>query len=191
MNKIIGLYLIASFLLISCNQKNKNANTNLADFESSNNQDKQSMTVGQDKFSYDFHLANHQEKQVEDKGQTDFEKFTVEFEKFPWLDQLDEANRIGKTSPTISVHSDSSTTLWVSILGDRNSFGYMIGYNYPKTKKGLLGLGKEKTIKWVEMRLTDEKNTVIKCYELYFKKDTSTLRTELNKLELYGETESQ
>jgi hypothetical protein len=149
------------------------------------------MDTRQDTFTCDFHLASHEQKESIDKGQTDYKNFIAEFEKFPWLDQLDETNRTGRTSPTISVHSGSaSTTLWVSIMGDRNSFGYLIGYNYPKIKKGLLGLGKEKEIKWVEMRLTEDKNTVIKCYELFFKKDTVGLNAELKKLELYGETES-
>jgi hypothetical protein len=149
------------------------------------------MDTKQDKFTYDFHLASHEQKESIDKGQTDYKNFIDEFEKFPWLEQLEETNSTGTTSPTISAHSSSSsTTLWVSIMGDRNSYGYLIGYNYPKTKKGLLGLGKEKEITWVEMRLTEDKNTVINCYDLFFKKDTVGLNVELKKLELYGESES-
>jgi hypothetical protein len=61
----------------------------------------------------------------------------------------------GGCSPTLSVKNiTDKKDLWVSMSGDRNNNGYLVGYVYPKTKKSLWGLGKEKVINWLEIYLT-------------------------------------
>ena len=149
------------------------------------------MTEQTDKFTYDFHFAEQKEKEVTDKGQTDYNNFIKEFNNFPWLDQLDKANTLGKTSATITAHDlKTKTELWASIAGDRNQYGYIIGYNAPKTIKGGL-FRKERTTKWVTMYTTEDTTKIFQLYELYFKRDTLGLTNELKKLDFFGETESQ
>jgi hypothetical protein len=41
--------------------------------------------TGHDKFTYDFHLADHSGLAVIDKGETDYENFIKEFRIFPGL----------------------------------------------------------------------------------------------------------
>lgn len=143
-----------------------------------------------DRFTYDFHFAEHAEHDVTDKGQTDYENFISEFKSFPWLDQLDSANKIGKTSPTITAHNLSNNTeLWVSIAGNRDQYGYIIGYNAPITIKAGL-FHKERTTKWVIMYLTADTIKILHLYDLFFKHDISALTDALSQLEFFGDAES-
>jgi hypothetical protein len=67
----------------------------------------------------------------------------------------------------------------------------LVGYVYPKTKKGLFGFGKEKTVKWVEIYLTEDKQQVKDYFKLYFDKNYDQLHSEIKKLEKFGEMEAQ
>lgn len=155
------------------------------------NQDDQTMGVQSDKFTYDFHFAEQAEKEVTERGLTDYENFKQEFVAFPWLEQLDRANELGGTSATITAHDHSTLTeLWVSIAGDRNQYGYIVGYNAPRTIKGGL-FRKERTTKWVTMYTTEDTTTIFNLYNLFFKGDTIKLIGELKRLEFFGEVESQ
>jgi hypothetical protein len=148
------------------------------------------MISGQDIFTYDLHLADHTGQAVIDKGETDYENFIKEFTDFPWLDQLEIANRLKNTSATITVQDSlNKTDLWASIAGDRVNHGYIVGYNFPKTIKGNL-FRKERTAKWVIMYATEDKDKIFKCYYLFFKRDTTALILELEELYFYGEAEA-
>ena len=148
------------------------------------------MITGHDKFTYDFHLADHSGLAVIDKGETDYENFIKEFMNFPWLDQLEIANRLKNTSATITVQDAlNQTELWTSIAGSRDNHGYIVGYNFPKTIKGNL-FRKERTVKWVIMYATEVKEKILKCYYPFFKRDTTGLILELEQLYFYGETEA-
>lgn len=148
------------------------------------------MITGQDKFTYDFHLANHDGQAVIDMGETDYEKFIKEFTNFPWLDQLEIANKLKNTSATITVQDSlNKIELWASITGNRNHYGYIVGYNFPKTIKGNL-FRKERIVKWVIMYATEDKEKILKCYYLFFKRDTKGLILELEQLVFYGDAEA-
>jgi hypothetical protein len=54
-----------------------------------------------DKFTYDFQYADYNQNQTDEKGETDFKNALDEFNKFPWKEQLIQANKIAKVSPTI------------------------------------------------------------------------------------------
>jgi len=148
------------------------------------------MITGQDKFTYDFHLADHAGQAVIDMGETDYENFIKEYNNFPWLDQLEIANRLKNTSATITVQDPlNKTELWTSIAGNRANHGYIVGYNFPKTIKGNL-FRKERTVKWVIMYATEVKEKILKCYYPFFKRDTTGLILELDQLYFYGETKA-
>ena len=148
------------------------------------------MITGQDKFTYDFHLADHVGQAVIDMGETDYENFIKEYTNFPWLDQLEMANRLKNTSATITVQDPlNKTELWTSIAGTRDNHGYIVGYNSPKTIKGNF-FRKERTVKWVIMYATEVKEKILKCYYPFFKRDTTGLILELDQLYFYGETKA-
>lgn len=148
------------------------------------------MITGQDKFTYDFHLADHDGQAAIAMGETDYENFINEFTNFPWLDQLEIANKLKNTSATITVQdSQNETELWTSIAGNRDNHGYIVGYNFPKTIKGNL-FRKERTVKWVIMYATEVTEKIVNCYNLFFKRDTTGLILELEQLYFYGETEA-
>ena len=68
-------------------------------------------------FTFDFHFADDEKKEVLAKGQTDYARFREEFENFPWLEQLEKAEQTERTSPTTTVQDlDTDTELWVSII---------------------------------------------------------------------------
>jgi len=149
------------------------------------------MITGQDKFTYDLHLADHAGLTVTDMGETDYENFIKEFTNFPWLDQLEIANRLKNTSATITAQDRlNKTDLWASIAGNRDYYGYILGYNFPKIIKGNL-FRKERTAKWVIMYATEDKEKILKCYYLFFIRDASGLILELEQLDFYGETEAK
>jgi len=145
--------------------------------------------IGQDKFTYDFHFADHVGQTVTDMGETDYKNFITAFNNFPWLEQLDMANRLKNTSATITAQDHlNMTDLWTSIAGDRNQYGYIIGYNFPKTIRGTF-FRKERTTRWIIMHATDDKEKILHCYDLFFKRNTTILISELEQLDFYGETE--
>jgi hypothetical protein len=76
-------------------------------------------------------------------------------------------------------------------MGDKKDNTFLVGYVYPKTKKGLFGLGKEKQIKWLEIYVAENSQKVKKCFEYFFQRDFNNLENTLQKMEKYGEMEAQ
>ena len=149
--------------------------------------------MNEDKFTWDIQLAGYDYKQYDQKGETDYSEFISEFDKFPWLEQLDSYQQIQKgCSPTLSVKDQGTgTSFWVSKSGERDNHSYLIGYVYPKEKKGLFGLGKAKEVKWLEIYLTEDTQLVRDCFKLYFDKDLSKLESKIRLLDKYDEMETQ
>jgi hypothetical protein len=146
-----------------------------------------------DKFTWNVQLAGYYFKKYDEKGETSLENFISEFDKFPWIEQLENYKNIQQgCSPTLSVKDHkTSTDFWVSMAGDKNEHGYLIGYVYSKTIKGFFGLGKPKDTKWVEIYLTQDTDLVKKCFTMFFKRETDNLVSTIKKLEKYGEMEAQ
>jgi len=144
-------------------------------------------------FTYDIQYGGERHDKYELKGQTDYETFILVFESFPWLDEIERSNaNPDGCSPTLSVKNITEKKgLWVSMSGDRNNNGYLVGYVYSKTKKGLWGLGKKKVINWLEIYLTGNKRQVKEFFWLYFNRNYDQLHAEIQKLEMFGETEAQ
>lgn len=144
-------------------------------------------------FTWNIQKAGYKFDQYDLKGQTDYQTFIREFELFPWKEQLKKANENpNKVSPTLAVKDEKeSKTFWVSIAGDHKEQGYIIGYIYPKMKKGFFGLGKEKEVRWLEMFLTQDAELIKKLYRLQFDRQYDKLYKELNRLEKFGEMEAK
>ncbi|MGY6520681.1 MAG: hypothetical protein ACXIUD_03070 [Mongoliitalea sp.] len=151
------------------------------------------MTAVQDKFTWNVQLTGYDFSQADQKGQIEYNDFINEFEKFPWMEQLDSFQKIQSgCSPTMSVKDlKSGKDFWVSMGGDRNSYGYLVGYIYPKEKKGFFGLGNPKTIRWLEIYLTEDKNLVKDCFKLFFDRNHDQLENKIRKLEEHGQMESR
>lgn len=151
------------------------------------------MTTEQGKFIWDVQLAGYDYDKYDQKGETVYNNFIEEFEKFPWLEQLDSYQQIQKgCSPTLSVkNKQTGKDFWVSMAGDRKDHGYLIGYIYPKEKKGFFGLGKPKAIRWLEIYATEDKQIVKDCFKLYFDHDFKKLEMTIRQLKEYGQMEAQ
>lgn len=122
-----------------------------------------------DKFTWNVQLAGCDFNKYDEKGETTLENFISEFDKFPWIEQLESYKNIQQgCSPTLSVKDHKTATdFWVSMAGDKNEHGYLIGYVYPKTVKGFFGLGKPKEKRWVEIYLTQDSDLVknaLQCF---------------------------
>jgi hypothetical protein len=176
MNKFF-IILLASISLISCSNKNH----------------EKSMTIRKNNFTWNVQLAGYDYNRYDEKGQIDYENFIIEFDKFPWIEQIESFQKIQKgCSATLSVKDDENkTSFWVSIMGDVNNNSFLVGYVYPKIKKGLFGLGKEKQISWLEIFIAKDSEQVKKCFRLYFSNELDALQLELKTMEKYGEMEAQ
>ena len=145
-----------------------------------------------DKFTWEVQLAGYDYQKLDEKGEITLENFISEFEKFPWIEQIESRNNIQQGSaPSLFVNDHkSSTCLWVSMAGDNKEYVYLIGYVYPKIVKDHYGLGKPKEINWVEIYLTDDAELVKRCFKMFFHRETDNLVRRIKKLEMYGEMES-
>ena len=164
-----------TIFMLSCGAKNNKIMTN------------------KDKITWDIQLSGYDYTQYDKRGEIDYFKFMDEFDKFPWLEQLDKQNKIQKgCSPTLSVNNETlNLGLWVSMAGDRNDNNYLIGYVYPKEKKGFLGLGKVKTVRWLEIYATRDKRMIKDCFKLFFENDFSKLESTIRQLDEFGQMEAQ
>ena len=177
MNKLLKLIHILIFAgAISCHTKNQVTQM-----------DKK------DKFTWNIQLAMYELNQYDYKGETSYAKFIFEFDKFPWLEQLDKMDyKRDGCSPTLSVQDNLTTTnLWVSMQGTRNDNSYLIGYVYPKIKKTLFGFGPEKTINWLEIYETSDKEIIKECFALFFDRENQKLENTLETLNEFGQMEPQ
>jgi hypothetical protein len=173
--KQIYLTVINAVFIIACSSTNQN-----------------SVTMNE-KFTFNIQFAGYDFNKYDEKGEINFESFVKEFDKFPWMEQLEyfQKNQKG-CSATISV-KDHKTGLdfWVSIAGDIHKHAFLIGYVYPKEVKSFLGLGKTKEVNWVEIYITEDQNVVKDSFELFFKRQNLDLITSIRKLEKFGEMKAQ
>jgi len=88
------------------------------------------MTPKQDIFKWSLQLAGYDHSRADQKGETDYENFINEFRMFPWIEQLETAIKLpDKCAPTLSVKDlKTGKNFWISMAGDRNDHGYLIGY---------------------------------------------------------------
>ena len=151
------------------------------------------MTNEKKDFTWNVQLAGYDFDKYDEKGEIDFNDFISEFDKFPWIEQVEKRNNINSgCSATLSVKDEKNEkSIWVSIMGDKKDNTFLVGYVYPKTKRGLFGLGKEKQIKWLEIYVAENSQKVKKCFEYFFQRDFNNLENTLQKMEKYGEMEAQ
>jgi len=136
-------------------------------------------------FSWNIQKAGYDFDKYDEQGETNYQNFIENFEKFPWLEQLDYFQKYQEgCSPTLSVKDlKTDKVCWVSMGGDRNNHYYLIGYIYPKEKRGFWGLGKTKTIERLEIYSTKNKELVKDCFKLFFKRYFRQLELIFSELE--------
>jgi len=151
------------------------------------------MTNEKSDFIWNVQLAGYDFDKYDEKGEINYENFVSEFDKFPWIEQIENWQKTKQgCSATLSVQDEKNKkSFWVSIMGDKNDNTFLVGYVYPKAKKGFLGLGKEKQIKWLEIYVAENSQKVKKCFELFFLRDYESLERTINGMEKYGEMEAQ
>lgn len=173
MNRAL-IVLFASFFLISCsNKKEKN------------------MTPEKRVYTWNVQFAGYDFDMYDEKGAIDYNNFVTEFDNFPWIEQVKRYQKIQKgCSATLSVNESlNKTSLWVSIMGDTENNTFLIGYVYPKIKKGLFGFGKEKEIKWAEIFIVENNEQIKRCFKYYFSGEPKLMQSELRTMEKYDEME--
>lgn len=143
-------------------------------------------------FTYDVQLAGYPHEKFDAKGQTNYDHFTSEFEGFPWLEQVDKYHQLKDgCSATLSITATADNkSFWISIAGDTHNHFFLVGYVYLKTKTGLFGFGKEKTVKWVEIYEADDKEQIKILLRLFFDKEFSLLETKIRQLKKFDEMEA-
>lgn len=175
MTRRIEILIMLTVTLLSCSTNNK-----------------EDMIKGQDKFTWNVQLAGYNHDQADQKGEIIYQDFIAEFDSFPWLDQIEKANQYpDKVSPTISIKDlKTGKDFWISMSGDRNNHGYIIGYIYPKEKKRFFGLGKVRQIRWLEMRLTENTEKVKELIKMFFDRNYIDFEPTIRKLDDFGQMEA-
>jgi hypothetical protein len=159
--------------------------------QTSDKQNQNSTTM--DKFTWNIQLAGYDFKKYDEKGETNYDNFIIEFDKFPWIEQMEKWNTIKDgCSATLSVKDlKGDCDLWVSIAGDKDNYGYLVGYVYPKEVKGFFGLGKAKTKRWCDIYQTQNVNDIKSCFKLFFDRQQNQLENAISKLEKVDSMEAQ
>jgi len=159
--------------------------------QSSDQQNQNATTM--DKFTWNIQLAGYDFQKYDEKGETTYENFVSEFDKFPWIEQMEKWNTIKDgCSATLAVKDlKFGCELWVSIAGDKSDYGYLVGYVHPKEVKGFLGLGKAKTKRWCDIYQTQNVNDIKSYFKLFFDKQHQQLENALLKLEKFDDMEAQ
>ena len=141
-------------------------------------------------FTWSIQNAGYDFTQIDEMGETNFQHFIKNFKEYQWFQQLDHINTIKKGAvPTLCVdNSNTNQCLWISIMGDRTLFSYLIGYVYPTEKSILWGIGKRKT-RWVEIYEMNNEEIIIKCFMLFFENNYNQLEETLKRLHKYDELE--
>lgn len=148
----------------------------------------------EDKIIWNVQLAGYDHSQADSKGEINFDDFIKELDAFPWMDQIDKAADMSdKSAPTLTVQNfKDKKNFWISMAGvSFGEHGYIVGYVYPKLKKGLFGLGKEKEINWLEMRSSQDKMKVVKCVNCFFERNYDSLEQTLRQMDDFGQMEAK
>lgn len=109
-------------------------------------------------------------------GLTDWDSFRIEVQEFPWREQAEAANRIGKNSPTLSVDdllTDHSFFISSGCAPDGSDFGYFVGFVYPGTEKN-------EPRRQVDTYSVDDAADLRGLAALFFARDYEALRHSLS-----------
>jgi len=92
-------------------------------------------------YSVTCQYAHHDHSESEDLGNKRALEVLQIFDQFPWSEQVEEANRLEKCSPTLSVDDKANRRLiWVSAYGAAAELVYVSECSFPGMKKALFGL---------------------------------------------------
>lgn len=151
------------------------------------NQTQRSKNMSSD-FTYEVEKADYDSGQKDELGEIDYDNFIKSFDEFPWAEQIEKANQIKKISPTLSVKANQKNeTLWVSGVGDKDKYSFLIGHIYPKDT--VKSFGQQKLKKWMVIYATEDKEIVKECFKLFFEGKTQELIDKFSKLEKFDEME--
>ena len=143
-------------------------------------------------FIYDIQRGGYAFDQSDEMGNINFHDFIAVINKFPWVEEIEKANKAKNgVSPTVGVTDQSiNKVLWLSASGEANQYGYLLGIVYDKTERSFFGFGKERTKRWVTVYLTEDMKVIEKAYEMFFKQNYSELSLIFANLEVFIDAES-
>jgi hypothetical protein len=149
-------------------------------------------TIRAESFTYNIQFAGYDFDQIDKKGTIDYEDFLEEFRRFPWIQQLNHRNSISEgASATLTViNVDAGVDYWVSIAGDQNEHGFLIGVVYPKEVERFWGLLKPKRVRLVEVYVAETNMDVEKTARHFFHGELKALMDSLNKLHFFLQQEA-
>ena len=143
-------------------------------------------------FVYFIQYGGDPHDKYENLGTTDFSHFIEVFDKFPWIEEIGKANKKPYgSSPTLSVkNTEDDKDLWVSMSGNQQRHGYLLGYVHTMVKRKWLGFRKTKSVRWLEIYLTRDMLTVKHYFKLYFAGEYDELQADIRTLERFTALET-
>ncbi len=131
-------------------------------------------------FTYNIQLAGYPHDKIDKKGNINYNGFRDAFNAFPWLEQMEEYNKIQDgCSATISVKSEmDAKSLWVSIAGDSTNYLFLVGFTYFRKNSFLFGLIKQ-NIEESDVYEIKNQNHILPLFKLFFERQFDSLNSEL------------
>jgi len=130
--------------------------------------------------------AGYDFDKYDDLGDVSYSSFIDIFHNFPWQDEIEIRDAHDGSEPTISIVDEKiNKTLWVSVVGDRNKFDYIIGLVEPTEIKTWFGFGKPKIKDWVMAYTTEDIKDVELCFKLFMDFRSDELQKIFKNLPLF------
>lgn len=143
--------------------------------------------------TYNIQLAGYDHLQVDEKGPIDFTGFIQVLHNFPWKAELEKTGgeQFQGVSPTLSAkHKADEKALWVSAFGEPDKPVFLLGVVYMREKKGFLGLGSSKIVKWVDIYELHNLPDMEAYFALFFRGAYQELKDALMELKLHSASEA-
>lgn len=132
-------------------------------------------------FTHNIQMAGYPINHVDEKGPLDHATFLQAFRSFPWADQAGQAQDGAEATLTVR-NEGNGQVFFVSVMGEKADFVYLIGWIHPVTRKTFFGFGRPVTENETEMFIADEAKQVEAAARLFFAGEDEALTQLLAQL---------
>lgn len=161
---LIIIFIIIIYKVIS---RKKDSNIELEINDSGDNKNPTQSFSEEGKFSYNIQLAHFNSDEVQIMGKCTYEEFQSALQNFEWENQLEEARKIQKVSPTIAVRNNiTRDELSISVVEKKNNlFLFYIFYLINGKMYNTESLGLQNVNTFVSYFFNEEKQRFIELFD--------------------------
>jgi len=143
------------------------------------------MYLEDDGFTWNIQKAGYDFDKVDEMGKINFENYLMEFENFPWIEQLEFINKTQEgCAPTMSVvDHETGWKFWISMGGSSKEYFYVLGFICFIEINSFLGFGKPKIKEQHYSCETTDKKLVLELIKVFFERDFDKLQSTIASME--------